>query len=67
MAPQGLRALFKDKLKIDDRQLNQATLPIWSLLWIVQSLADGLTGETRQKFLSLPLTDLRQLTHARAA
>ena len=55
MAPQGLRALFEDKLKIDDHQVNQATLPIWSLCWIIQSWADGLTAETREKFLSLPV------------
>ena len=55
MAPQGLRALFERSLTIDEHKVYGAVLPVWTLRWIVQSWADGLTGSTREEFLSLPL------------
>jgi hypothetical protein len=35
-------------------------LPIWSLVWIVQSWAAGLNEPARSEFLSLRLGDLQQ-------
>lgn len=58
MAPQGLRALFEGNLEIDSHLVYGATLPVFALRWIVQSWADGLTGETRDDFLSMPLKKL---------
>ncbi len=58
MAPQGLRALFEDKLQIDDHKVIDSVLPIWSLTWILGSWASGLQGATRDEFLSLRVNDL---------
>ena len=58
MTPQGLRALFERQLKVYDQQVIESILPIWALTWIVGSWADGLQGETREEFLSLPLRAL---------
>lgn len=58
MAPQGLRALFERSLTIDEHKVYGSVLPVWALRWIVQSWADGLVGPIREKFLSMPLSDL---------
>ena len=58
MAPQGLRALFERDLTIDLHTVVDSTLPVWSLTWIVQSWAAGLTGAARESFLDLSLRDL---------
>lgn len=58
MAPQGLRALFERSLTIDDHKVYAGVLPVWALRWIVQSWADGLTEQTREAFLSMPLRAL---------
>jgi hypothetical protein len=58
MSPQGLRALFERNLEIDDHKVIDSMLPIWSLTWIVQSWANGLSGNTRRQFLDLSLRDL---------
>ncbi len=58
MSPQGLRALFDRQLEIDDHLVAKSTLPVWALVWIVQSWARGLTGKTRDEFLAMPMRDL---------
>ncbi len=60
MAPQGLRALFERSLVIDDHRVYGGVLPVWTLRWIVQSWAAGLTGTARDAFLALTLRDLTQ-------
>jgi len=58
MTGQGLRALFERKLEIDQHLVIYSNLPIWSLNWIVNSWAQGLSEQTREQFLSLRLKDL---------
>jgi SAM-dependent methyltransferase len=64
MSAQGLRALFERDLEIDDHKVSDALLPIWTLTWIVQSWANGLSGGVRQQFLDTPVRAL--LTHPTA-
>jgi SAM-dependent methyltransferase len=63
MAPQGLRALFERDLEIIDHQVVESALPVWSLAWIVQSWAAGLSGGARDAFLSMRLGDLMEAPH----
>jgi len=58
MSHQGLRALFDGALVINDHKVIDSTLPIWTLTWIIKSWADGLSGSTRETFLSMPLKEL---------
>jgi SAM-dependent methyltransferase len=58
MTGQGLRALFDRHLQIDDHRVIDTGLPIWALGWIVKSWADGLSGEVKDEFLSMPLREL---------
>jgi SAM-dependent methyltransferase len=58
MTPPGLRALFERQLEIEDQQVIDSILPIWSLTWIVSSWASGLEGKAREEFLSTPLRAL---------
>lgn len=58
MTHQGLRAMFEDKLQIDDQFVQDSGLPIWSLSWMLRSWADGLSGRAREQFLSTPVRDL---------
>src|SRR5271166_5856074 len=60
MTPQGLRALFERSLLIDELSVRSDGLPIWSLVWIVQSWAAGLNEPARSEFLSLRLGELQQ-------
>lgn len=54
----GARALFEPPLVIDDIPIIEASLPVLSLAWIVQSWAAGLSGEVREAFLDMPLREL---------
>ncbi|HJS85875.1 MAG TPA: methyltransferase domain-containing protein, partial [Acetobacteraceae bacterium] len=58
MTRQGLRALFEDRLEIEDQRVVRSTLPVWSLTWFVQSWAQGLPEPARAEFLDLRLGDL---------
>ena len=58
MTHQGLRALFERSLEIDDQLVIDSILPIWSLTWILQSWAQGLSGGTKTKFMKLRISDL---------
>lgn len=58
MSHQGLRSLFSSYLHIDRQEVLASTLPIWSLSWMIQSWADGLTGDTCKAFLNMRLGDL---------
>jgi SAM-dependent methyltransferase len=60
MTHQGLRSLFSRSLVIDDHRVIDSVLPIWSLTWIVQSWANGLPGDVRERFLDMPLSALLQ-------
>lgn len=58
MSHQGLRALFSPYLRIDRQDVLASTLPIWSLSWMLQSWAQGLSHDTRQAFLDMRIGDL---------
>lgn len=62
MSPQGLRALFARSMVIDDHKVIESILPIWTLTWIVQSWAAGLSGATQNEFLDIPLRELLKPT-----
>lgn len=58
MSAQGLRNLFEKQMEILKQEVPISGLPIWTLSWILKSWADGLQGETREKFLDLRVRDL---------
>jgi SAM-dependent methyltransferase len=58
MSHQGLRALFDRALMVDDQKVIDSILPIWTLTWIAKSWADGLSGSTRDEFLSMSMREL---------
>jgi len=58
MTREGLRALFERWLKIDDHRVIASMLPIWSLHWVVDLWAAGLSAETRERFLDMPVREL---------
>jgi SAM-dependent methyltransferase len=58
MTYEGLRNLFNETLTIDTIEVTESLLPIWSLTWILQSWADGLTGTAREAFENLRVKDL---------
>jgi SAM-dependent methyltransferase len=60
MTHQGLRALFERDLVVESVEVYDSVLPIWSLTWILQSWADGLSGATRADFLKMTVADLMQ-------
>ena len=58
MTGQGLRALFEDKLDIEDHFVPEVNLPVHWLVWALNSWAAGLAGPVRDEFLSLRVSDL---------
>jgi SAM-dependent methyltransferase len=57
MSSQGLRALFDRSMVIDDHKVIESILPIWTLTWIVERWAAGLSGATKTEFLDIPLRE----------
>lgn len=58
MTHQGLINLFSSSIDVDRVEVYQSVYPIWSLTWMVQSWAAGLSGKTKDDFLNMPLRDL---------
>jgi SAM-dependent methyltransferase len=58
MSHQGLRNLFDRYLEIDKVECYSSVLPIWSLTWILNAWAGGLSEETRRDFLNMRVSDL---------
>lgn len=58
MTHQGLRALFERDLVVESVEVYDSVLPIWSLSWMLQSWADGLTGRVKADFLQMTVADL---------
>ena len=56
--PQGLARLFEDSLKIISRTIPDSLHPVRSLRWIIESWANGLSGDTREKFLDRSVRSL---------
>jgi hypothetical protein len=44
-------------MQIDEQFVSDSGLPIWSLTWILESWARGLSGRAREQFLSMPVRD----------
>lgn len=58
MTALGLKNIFGDHVIINRHEVPASTLPIWSLNWILNSWCDGLSGETKEKFLDMKVRDL---------
>lgn len=58
MTESGLKNLFIEDMDILKHSTNQSTLPIWTLSWILNSWAEGLSEKTRKDFLGLKVSDL---------
>ena len=58
MTHQGLMNLFAGLLNCDKLEIDERSLPIWSLTWILRNWADGLQGEAKKEFLQLKVEDL---------
>ncbi len=59
MTKQGVQNLFESMIDINRHEVRFYTLPIWGLTWIVNSWVDGLSGEARDEFLNMKISDLR--------
>ena len=57
MTSQGLENIFADYLQIDEVSVYASVAPIWSLTWILKSWADGLRGETKERFSNMKIAD----------
>jgi SAM-dependent methyltransferase len=55
---QGIRRLFEDQLDVERVDVIDSMHPIFALQWIVNSWAEGLSPETREKFQRLTVKDL---------
>jgi SAM-dependent methyltransferase len=58
MSATGLKNLFGDQITDVEQNIPQATLPIWSLNWILNSWSSGLNGSTKDDFLQMKVNDL---------
>jgi SAM-dependent methyltransferase len=56
--PQGIRALFEDRLTVRDVTVLPSTHPVWSLIWILNSWRAGLPAERRKAFEAMRVRDL---------
>ncbi|MGH6796038.1 MAG: class I SAM-dependent methyltransferase, partial [Methylocella sp.] len=54
---QGLRRLFEDSLQIERVYVPYGLHPIFALQWIIQSWANGLSGDPKQQFLDARMSD----------
>jgi SAM-dependent methyltransferase len=55
--PQGIRRLFEDELDVKGVTVNAGTHPVWAVHWILNSWSQGLSGKTRDTFLSMRVSD----------
>lgn len=58
MTALGLKNLFTPDIDVLRHEVPESTLPIWSLTWILNEWAKGLTGEALSEFRSLRISDL---------
>ena len=58
MTSRGLGNLFSSDLKITEQKVISSGLPIYTLTWILNSWANGLEGEAKNKFLKLTVEKL---------
>lgn len=58
MTAQGLKIFFDERITVNRHEVPASLLPIWSLKWILNSWLKGLSGETKEKFLDMKVSDL---------
>lgn len=58
MTAQGLKNIFDERITVNRHEVPASLLPIWSLKWILNSWLKGLSGETKEKFLDMKVSDL---------
>jgi SAM-dependent methyltransferase len=58
MTREGLRGLFEPGLQVEKQEVNSGGLPIWTLCWILNLWAEGLSEATRERFLRMRVIDL---------
>lgn len=58
MTSQGLVNLFEKWIDVEKCDVYGGLLPIFSLTWILRSWAEGLTGDTKNEFLNMKISDL---------
>ncbi|TXI80506.1 MAG: class I SAM-dependent methyltransferase [Crocinitomicaceae bacterium] len=58
MTGQGLKNLFGDRVTVNRHEVPASLFPIWSLNWILNSWCDGLSPESKEKFLEMTVRDL---------
>lgn len=58
MSHQGLVNLFEGEVDVTLHEVYDRVLPIWTLTWIANSWAQGLSGEALEEFKSLRVADL---------
>ncbi|MFM0165655.1 class I SAM-dependent methyltransferase [Paraburkholderia sediminicola] len=58
MTAQGLANLFGPAISVDRHEVPDSVLPIWSLTWILNSWAAGLSGDTLNDFRNMKVSDL---------
>jgi SAM-dependent methyltransferase len=54
---QGIRRLFEDELDVKEVTVYPSTHPVWAVHWILTSWAQGLSGKTREDFVSMRVSD----------
>jgi SAM-dependent methyltransferase len=54
---QGLRRLFEDNLQIEKESVPYGLHPTFALQWIIQSWANGLSGDAKEQFLDARMSD----------
>ena len=57
MTAQGLTQLFSEHIERHEQYVLPSGHPVWTLNWLVQAWANGLQGQTRERFLDTPLRD----------
>lgn len=55
--PQGIRRLFESEFEVIDVTVYPSTHPVWTVNWILNSWAQGLSGKTRDDFLSMRVSE----------
>jgi SAM-dependent methyltransferase len=58
MTAEGLASLFASEIDIEDHRVPDAGLPIWALVWMLRSWAEGLPPKARASFTNMRVGDL---------
>jgi SAM-dependent methyltransferase len=58
MTAEGLANLFASEIEIEDQRVPESGLPIWALVWILRSWAEGLPPAARASFTSMRVGEL---------